>query len=627
MLCCILAMRSTSLVGTRNIAVLKIAVCIKQIPLIEEANFDATTKTIKRDGPNVISAFDLRAISLAVELKNRHGAETTVVTMGPPQARSALVDAMAMGMDHAVHLEDRAFAGADTLATARTLAAWLARGKFDLIVLGKYSLDAETGQVGPEIAELIGAAQITGARKLEIDGRTLRAERESDEGFDEVEAEMPAVITCAERVAQPVKVKPGASENAEAKPILIVRASEIGEAKEFGLAGSPTWVQEVRVVTTPKTECKFIDTGDAERAAAEVISALESIGALKPHVHDRRAIASARRASKRDRDVWIICETDLGGHVTRGTLELLSRGDELTSRLGGALVAVGFDAAGIARHAGLLASFGADRVIAIENPALLSYTPETAAEAVAKVVAMHAPWGILIGATERGRDWGPRLAARLGLGLTGDAIDIELDHENRMVALKPAFGGNIVAPIYSKTFPQMATVRPGVLELGAPSETKQAEVETVRVEVSAPKSRLVKAHSTLDPTIVPLEGAEVVVGIGTGVGGPEGVGQVAAFARVLGAAMCATRRVTDQGWVPRQLQVGLTGKSIDPRLYIAVGVRGAPNHTCGLKRAQTVVAINNDADALIFERANIGLVADWQKMLPALQDAFQRRLQ
>ncbi len=606
---------------------LKIAVCIKQIPLIEEANFDATTMTIKRDGPNVISAFDLRAVSLAVELKKLHGANTTVVTMGPPQARGALVDALAMGMDHAVHLEDRAFAGADTLATARALALWLARGHFDLILLGKYSLDAETGQVGPEIAELIGAAQITGARKLEIAGRTLRAERESDEGFDEVEAAMPAVITCAERVAQPVKVKPGASDEAAARPIEVVRAADLGsDAKQFGLAGSPTWVQEVRVVTTPKTECKFIDAADAERAAAEVIAALEALGALKPRVHDRRPIAAPLRTGKRGRDVWIVCETDLEGRVTRGTLELLSRGDELASRLGGALVAVGFDG-GIARHAGLLASFGADTVLTIENPALNSYTPETAAEAVAKIVSAHAPWGILIGATERGRDWGPRLAARLGLGLTGDAIDIELDSENRMVALKPAFGGNIVAPIYSKTFPQMATVRPGVLELAAPSETKRAELQTVRVEVDPPKSRLVKAHSTLDQTIVPLEGAEVVVGIGTGAGGPDGVATIAAFARELGAAMCATRRVTDQGWVPRQLQVGLTGKSIDPRLYLAIGVRGAPNHTCGLKRAQTVVAINNDADALIFERANIGLVADWRKVLPALQDAFRRRLQ
>jgi electron transfer flavoprotein alpha subunit len=607
--------------------VLKIAVCIKQIPLIEEANFDARTKTIKRDGPNVISAFDLRAISLAVELKKIHGAETTVVTMGPPQARTALVDAMAMGMDRAVHLEDRAFAGADTLATARALALWLARGKFDLIILGKYSLDAETGQVGPEIAELIGAAQITGARKLEVAGSMLRAERESDEGFDEVEAAMPAVITCAERVAQPVKVKPGASDEAETKPVQVVRAADLGaDAKEFGLAGSPTWVQEVRVVATPKTECKFIDAADPERAAAEVLAHLESLGALEPRAHHRRSIATARRASKRGRDVWVVCETDLEGRITRGTLELLSRGDELATRLGGALFAIGFDA-GLARHAGLLASFGADNVIALENPALHSYTPETAAEAVAKLVSTHAPWGILLGATERGRDWGPRLAARLGLGLTGDAIDIELDSENRMVALKPAFGGNIVAPIYSKTFPQMATVRPGVLELAAPSDSKQAEIQNVRVELNAPKSRLVKAHSTIDTTIVPLDGAEVVVGIGTGVGGPDGVARVAAFARTLGAAMCATRRVTDQGWVPRQLQVGLTGKSIDPRLYIAIGVRGAPNHTCGLKRAQTVVAINNDADALIFERANIGLVADWNSVMPALQDAFQRRLE
>ena len=605
---------------------LKIAVCIKQIPLVEEANFDAATKTIKRDGPNVISAYDLRAISLAVELKNRHGAETTVVTMGPPQARAALVDALAMGMDRAVHLEDRAFAGADTLATARALAIWLSREKFDLILLGKYSLDAETGQVGPEIAELIGAAQITGARKLELDGKMLRAERESDEGFEEVEAAMPAVITCAERIAQPIKVKPGASDEAKTKRIESVRAAELSaDAKEFGLAGSPTWVQEVRVVATPKTECKFIDAKDPERAASEVISELEKLGALSRRVHQRRQIQAAHRASKRGRDVWVMCECNLQGHITRGTLELLSRGDELASRLQGGLVAVGFGD-GIGRHAGMLASFGADRIMQIEHPALDPYTPEAAAEAVATLVISHGPWGILLGATERGRDWGPRLAARLGLGLTGDAIDIELDSEDRMVALKPAFGGNIVAPIYSKTFPQMATVRPGVLELASPSESKSAEIQIVRPDVSAPKSRLVKIHSLLDTTLAPLEGAEVVVGLGTGVGGPEGVAKAAEFARTIDAAICATRRVTDLGWVPRQLQVGLTGKSIDPRLYLSIGVRGAPNHTCGLKRAKTIVAINNDAEALIFERANIGLVADWQAVLPALQDSFRRRL-
>src|SRR5690242_3003507 len=137
--------------------------------------------------------------------------------MGPPQARSALVDALAMGMDRAVHLQDRAFAGSDTLATARALAMWLGREKFDLVLLGKYSLDAETGQVGPEVAQLLGYAQVTGVRKLSLEGETLFAERESDEGFDEVECSLPAMLTCAERLINPLKINPKVREAAMTK--------------------------------------------------------------------------------------------------------------------------------------------------------------------------------------------------------------------------------------------------------------------------------------------------------------------------------------------------------------------------------------------------------------------------
>ncbi len=195
-----------------------------------------------------------------------------------------------------------------------------------------------------------------------------------------------------------------------------------------------------------------------------------------------------------------------------------------------------------------------------------------------------------------------------------------------MVALKPAFGGNIVAPILSKTFPQMATVRAGVLELAAPNAEREAAVETVRPRLAPALSRTVTCHSLLDETIAPLDGAQVVVGVGMGVGGPEGVAMAKDFARALGAGMCATRRVTDQGWMPRQLQVGLTGKAIDPRLYFALGVRGAPNHTVGIKRAQIVVAINNDPEAPIFEHATLGLVADYATVLPALTEALRANL-
>ncbi len=605
---------------------LNIAVLIKQIPLIEDANFDPTTKTIKRDGPSVISAFDLRAVSLAMDLKNRHGAETTVITLGPPQARESLEQALAMGMDRAVHITDRAFAGSDTLATARALAVTLRRAKFDLILLGKYSLDAETGQVGPEVAELLGVAQVTGVRKLEIDGRIIKAERESDEGFDEIEAVMPVLLTCAERVAQPIKVKPDGAEQAKSKTIETVSLKDLdANAEDFGLQGSPTWVAEIRAVETPVTNCKFIDASDPERAAADVIAELDKAGALKPRAGKRRAVSASIRKPRRGRDVWVVVETNLEGFVTRGSLELLSRADQLATHLGGAVVATGFGAS-MRKHAGLLARYGADRVLILEAPALQTYTPEAAAEAMASVVKERGPWGLFLSASERGRDWGPRLAARLGLGLTGDAIGLEIDEQNRLVALKPAFGGNIVAPILSKTLPQMATVRSGVLELADPSETRVAEIEVVRPQVSKPLSRLVKEHSLLDTSIEPLEGAEIIVGVGTGAGGPEGIAVLKDFARVLRAGMCATRRVTDAGWMPRQLQVGLTGKAIDPRLYFAVGVRGAVNHTIGIKRAKTVVAINNDPEAQIFERADIGLVSEWGKIVPALRDALQKRL-
>jgi electron transfer flavoprotein alpha subunit len=606
-------------------AVLKIAACIKQIPLVEDTNFDPVSRTIRRDGVNVISAYDLRAVAQAVDLKHRFGAETVTLTMGPPQAREALTDTLAMGMDRAVHLQDRAFAGSDTLATARALAAWLKRESFDLILLGKYSLDAETGQVGPEIAELLGIAQIAGVRKLTIEGDLIRAERESDEGVEEVECRMPALLTCAERLINPLKMDAQSREAAQSREVEVVAAAALGgELSNFGIAGSPTWVQEVRAQESPKVECRMIDTADPDRAAEEVVAALEACGALKPRERRRRPIAPAVRPSAPGKDVWVVVESNLAGEITLGSLELLSSADSLASRLGGAVAAVTFDATAV-RHRGLLASYGADRITVLTADALNNYSPDVAASALARIVSERKPWGLLLSASERGRDWGPRLAARLGLGLTGDAIGLELDGEHRMVALKPAFGGNIIAPILSKTFPQMATVRQGVIELAEPNPGRSAAFESIHLDLPPPMSRLLSSTSNIDPILTPLDGAEVVVGIGMGVGGPEGIKVVTDFAHTVGAALCATRRVTDKGWVPHQLQVGLTGKTIEPRLYFSIGIRGVPNHTVGIKRAETVVAINNDPDAVIFERANLGLAGEWEPLTRALDAAMRRR--
>ena len=436
---------------------------------------------------------------------------------------------------------------------------------------------------------------------------------------------MPALLTCAERLINPIRIDVKTREAAQSRTVEAVAAAELdADAAQFGSAGSPTWVQEVRAQESPKVECRMIDAADPDRAALEVIAALEQMGALKPRVHNRAPIGAKIRKAVRGRDVWVAIETGLDGEITLCSLELLSAGDRLATKLGGALVAVAMPGSA-ARHASLLASYGADHLLLVDSPVLENYSPDTAAEAFAHLVKERTPWALLLSASERGRDWGPRLAARLGLGLTGDAVGLELDGEGRMVALKPAFGGNIVAPILSKTYPQMATVRQGVLELAAPNPARAVEIETVRVEVGAPMTRLINSSSNLDHSVAPLDGAEVVVGIGMGVGGPDGIEVVKDFARAIDAGLCATRRVTDKGWVARQLQVGLTGKSIGPRLYFTVGIRGVPNHTVGIKRAETVVAINSDPDAVIFERANFGLVGDWEPITRALTAAFRRR--
>ena len=604
---------------------MEIAVCIKQVPLIEDVNFDFESKTIKRDALNVISAFDLRAIALAVDLKDRLGGGTTVITMGPPQAREALLGALAMGIDRAVHIEDRGCAGADTLATARTLAQWLEPNGFDLIVLGKYTLDAETGQVGPEVAELLGIAQITGVRKLDVEGETLRAERESDEGFDLVECRMPALLTCAERLIAPIKVTPEARQDAKAKPVAVVGLADLGgDAGDYGIAGSPTWVEGVSIVELSHSPGRRIDGADPASAADETVCALEEMGVLDGEAPQPPPVSAQQRQPKPGKDVWIACETDSRGDLTAVSLELVTRGGEIADAVGGALgaIVIGAD---MARHAPRLADHGVDQVFVLDIPASAACSAEIVAEACAGLVAERRPWGLFLPATETGRDWGPRLAARLGLGLTGDAIGLEVDDDRRLIALKPAFGGNLVASIYSKTYPQMATVRPGMLRLGSPVGGRKADVITLRPQVGTPLCTVIRSHSLVDHTIAPLENADTVIGLGMGIGGPDGVEKAKALARLLGASLCATRRVCDKGWLPRQVQVGLTGKGVNARLYIAAGVRGAPNHTVGLKGAGTIVAINTDPEAPMFDWADIGIVGDCTALLPALTEAFRRR--
>jgi electron transfer flavoprotein alpha subunit len=261
-----------------------------------------------------------------------------------------------------------------------------------------------------------------------------------------------------------------------------------------------------------------------------------------------------------------------------------------------------------------LYAWGADRLIILQDAAIA----EDVSRFVSDWGATHQPWAMLAPSTSWGREVASRVAARLEAGLTGDAIELEVE-DGKLVSWKPAFGGRLVAAIRATSPIQMVTVRPGVLARLTPRDKTMPQVE---IHTITPRSRLRILSRQQNDQLDALALANRVVGVGIGVP-PERYHELNPLLHVLNAEMATTRKVTDQGWLPHARQVGITGRSIAPALYIALGVSGRFNHTVGIQAAGTVLAINSDPQAPIFECADVGIVADWAECVPLLVKAFE----
>ena len=615
---------------------MKIAVCIKQVPVVSMLKFDNETRRVVREGvPSEVNPFDVLAMSLAANLKRECAAEVVAYTMGPPQARDALVQCLAMGADSAVHLSDRAFAGSDTLATARALSMALAGQGYDLIICGRNSVDAETGQVGPEIAELLDLPQVSAVRRLELDlaanggNGALTAERLTDEGYDVVRCDLPALITVTEDVAPEVYPNRAARQAAQDKPIATLTAADLSaDASVFGLDGSPTYVSEIYSVKPQRDRIIARDKPVSE-AVAELMAYLQARGVFdgaKPG----GASPTHQRGGRRKRGdmgaIWVVAET-LGGELRPATLELLGRACELADALHTCVEAV-LIGDEVAHHAAALAAYGADGAHLAQHKRLARYETALYTETLAGAIRAHAPYAVLLPSTLNGRDLAARLAARLSLGLTGDCIGLEVDDDGRLVQLKPAFGGDIVAPILSRTRPYMATVRPGMLTQVAPDYGVSAPVTPIPTDaLGDARAQILRSVADESAAGAELDSADTIVGVGKGIGGPDNLPLVRELADTLGAPLGATRDVTELGWLPRQYQIGLSGKSVAPNLYVAVALRGVFNHTVGIQKAGTIVAVNNSARSPIFQAADFGILGDYAEVLPELISALkaQRR--
>ena len=320
------------------------------------------------------------------------------------------------------------------------------------------------------------------------------------------------------------------------------------------------------------------------------------------------------------KDLWVFIETNEDGSPMRVGLELLNPGRMMADKQGGKLVGVvvGNNVAETVEQAGI---YGADQIIVVEGAEYQHYTTDAYTKALYHLITKFGPTTVMIGATNNGRDLGPRLASRLQTGLTADCTSLDIDDETGNVAwTRPAFGGNLMATIMCPDHrPQCGTVRPGVFKKPEAGENK-AEVikEEFHVAPEEIRTTLIEVVKEAAGELVDLEGADIIVSGGRGVGGPEGFAPLKELADLLGGVVGASRAAVDSGWIPHAHQVGQTGKTVGPKIYVAAGISGAIQHVAGMSSSKYIIAINKDEDAAIFNISDYGVVGDLFEVVPAL---------
>jgi electron transfer flavoprotein alpha subunit len=328
------------------------------------------------------------------------------------------------------------------------------------------------------------------------------------------------------------------------------------------------------------------------------------------------------------KDLWVYMETEENGTAKNVGIELLTPAKDMAAKQGGTLTAVVIgshvDAAVKTAEA-----YGAERVIVVEGDEYAQYSTDAYCHAMCTLIEKYGPSSLLIGATNDGRDLAPRIACRLKTGLTADCTALDIDEESGNVAwTRPAFGGNLMATILCPDHrPQIGTIRPGVFKKGDSADGRAKVIrEEIHMDKKDIRTRIVELIREMESDKVDLEGAEIIVSGGRGVGGPNGFGPVKELAKALGASVGASRAAVDAGWISYSHQVGQTGKTVAPRLYIACGISGAIQHLAGMSGSDVIVAINKDPDAPIFGAADYGVVGDLFEVLPVLtQEVMKAR--
>ncbi|BAB66866.1 FAD-binding protein [Sulfurisphaera tokodaii] len=598
---------------------MRIFVSIKQVPDADDLRIDPVTNNLVREGvPAVINPPDLHAIEEGIRLRERYGGKVIVITMGPPQAENALREAIAMGADEAYLITDRAMAGADTWATSYTLYKAIKKiGEGDIYLFGRRAVDGETEQVGPQTGKWLGIPSVGYVSKfIEIGEGKARVIRTVENEEEEIEVPLPAVFTVLETINKPRE--PDILSLIKSKTVKIPKLSkdDIGaEPNKIGLAGSPTKV--IKVHPPPKTRNPEIYRGnDAPQWVYDkIVKSLKEVNEVK------ETYVKPQPKAKVNGEIWVYID-HTGDEVNRVSWEIMSEGrriaDLLDTKLAG--VIVGDDEVKpIIKEA---FNYGVDKVYHARVKGFPFYINDVYTRALSKVIKKYKPEAIFFPGTRNSRELASTTAIEVDTGLIADCVSFDVDEKGIIYSTRPDFGGKEMSTIICPNHkPVMITVRGGVFyPIKIP---KEGEVIVEEIEDLSTKFKVLN-YTKLQKRNVLAE-ADIVIGVGRGIKSPENIKLAEELASVLNGVVGVSKPLADMGWYPKERQIGQTGTTIRPKLYIALGISGAVQHLVGISGARRIIAINIDPEAPIFQNCDYGVIGDIFEVVPGLVKIVRER--
>lgn len=595
---------------------MNIIVCIKCVPLIIEQ--DAINITIKREeAVSEINPADLYAIEEAVRIKERMGATCIGLCMGVSSVSESVIKAIQMGLDDIYLVSDQQLLGSDTLITARVLACAIEHlGGADLIICGKQSTDGDTGQVPQEIASKLGIPCLTNVVEASLYDNHIDCVTLTDHGYACYEVKLPVLISVLKGINQPRIPSIHRVLYAQTYRPKILGARILGFEKSFsGLTSSPTKVKQIRTHSYVKRNNVDISLEYMPRIQ-QLIDSVDVRGLISDSKEIEYSDVTAQATLG---EIWVVCEC-YDGLLSDVSKQLLSKAKKLADENEMVLCSVVFCDQQLLFNQ--IASTGAKKIYCPLGKIPDHIFDERVAIALLSACRAYDPNIILFGSTTWGRWIAPFVACQLSTGLTADCFALEIDNNRNLIQTRIAFRGNIIADIVCKKRPQMATIRPYVFN-EKQNYKPDYEVIDIAGQYSGANRILAKDCSIIMPDNARLFDSRIIIAGGKGLGSKDNFALLFEFAKIVNGAVAATRFAVDSGWIDYSFQIGQSGSTVKPNIFMAFGISGAPEHTIGMRDSDCIIAINIDPLAPIIKIADYSIIADCVSTLKLLIEEFK----